>query len=162
MKIRPATTEDIPALLAIWNPEIRNSATTFNSVEKTDADMRAMLIEKADAGFAFLVAEEAGAVVGFAYYSQFRGGTGYSRCMEHSVYLAPEAKGRGIGRALMTEIEDHARSIGAHTIFAGVSADNPAGVAFHESVGYIQVARLTEVGWKFGRWLDLVLLQKHL
>ncbi|MFV2051955.1 GNAT family N-acetyltransferase [Aliiroseovarius sp. YM-037] len=162
MKIRRATEDDIPTILAIWNPEIRNSATTFNSVEKSEADVRAMLIEKADAGFAFLVAEVSGAVVGFAYYSQFRGGAGYARCMEHSVYLAPEAKGRGIGRALMTEIEDHARSIGAHTIFAGVSADNPAGVAFHESVGYIVVARLSEVGWKFGRWLDLVLLQKHL
>ncbi|MFN3972217.1 MAG: GNAT family N-acetyltransferase [Gemmobacter sp.] len=160
--IRAAGPGDIPAILGIWNPVIRDSAITFNPVEKTHADLSAMLAERAAAGHALLVAEEGGAVLGFATYGQFRGGAGYARTMEHTVHLGPQARGRGIGRALMGVIEDHARAGGAGSMFAGVSGENAGGRAFHAAMGYAEVAVLPRVGWKFGRWFDLVLMQKFL
>jgi phosphinothricin acetyltransferase len=81
--------------------------------------------------------------------------------MKHTVIVAPQARGRDVGRTLMAAVEDHARA-GARTILAGVSAENAPGVAFHAALGYRTVARLPEVGWKFGRWIDLVLMQKTL
>jgi phosphinothricin acetyltransferase len=155
--IRHARADDAPAIAAIWNPVIRDTAVTFESVEKSPGDIAALIAARP----AFLVAEADG-IAGFATYAQFRGGTGYARTMEHTVILAPGARGRGVGRALMAAVEDHARGQGAHTIFAGVSAENAPGVAFHAALGYRTVARLPEVGWKFGRWMDLVLMQKTL
>lgn len=160
--IRPATPADIPALLAIWNPLIRDTMITFNAAEKTAEDLSRSLSEKSAAGHAFLVAEQAGQVLGLATYGQFRGGIGYARTMEHTILLAPEGRGRGLGRALLTAIEDHARAGGAHVLFAGVSSGNPEGQAFHAAMGYLVAAILPEVGWKFGRYWDLVLMQKFL
>ena len=160
--IRPATTSDLAALLAIWNPLIRDTLITFNSTQKTLADMEKMLAEKAAAGQAFLVAEADGRVAGFATYGQFRGGVGYAHTMEHTIILGEATRGKGLGRALMRAVEDHARASGAHSIFAGVSGGNPEGRAFHAAMGYREAAVLPEVGYKFGRWWDLVLMQKFL
>jgi phosphinothricin acetyltransferase len=82
--------------------------------------------------------------------------------MEHSVVLAPEARGAGLGRALMHALEEHARAAGVHCLIAGVSAENPSGLRFHGAIGFEEVARLPEVGFKNGRFLDLVLMQKML
>ena len=82
--------------------------------------------------------------------------------MEHTVLLPPELRGRGAGRALMDRVEAHARAGGAHTLFAGVSGENTAGIAFHARIGFDVSARYPEAGRKFGRWLDLVLMMKRL
>jgi L-amino acid N-acyltransferase len=160
--IRPATGADIPGILAIWNPVIRDTVVTFNSAQKSPDDLARMIADRHDAGHAFLVADDGAGVAGFATYAQFRGGVGYARTMEHTVILAPDAGGRGLGRALMMGVEDHARAGGAGSMFAGVSAENPAGRAFHAAIGYAEVAVLSRVGFKFGRWFDLVLMQKFL
>ncbi|MES2970375.1 MAG: N-acetyltransferase family protein [Pseudomonadota bacterium] len=160
--IRDATQIDAPAIAAIWNPYIRDTAVTFNFAEKSMEDVAALITDRQAAGFAFVLAEEAGHVLGFATYSQFRGGVGYARTMEHTILLGPDARGRGVGRALMTAIEDLARAGGAHSLFGGVSAENPEGRAFHAALGFAEVAVLRRVGHKFGRWMDLVLMQKFL
>lgn len=160
--IRPSEPRDSAQILTIWNREIRETLITFNSIEKTEQDLIATLAEKARLGYAFLVAEEQGEILGFATYGQFRGGIGYQHTAEHTVVLAPDARGRGVGKSLMLAIEDHAKGAGMHSIFAGVSAGNPDAVKFHEKIGYNVVATLSEVGRKFDRWLDLVLMQKHL
>ncbi len=160
--IRDAGAADIGAILTIWNTVIRDTVITFNPTPKSEDDLTALLAEKAALGHAFLVAEQDGLVVGFATYGQFRGGAGYRHTVEHSILLAPEARGRGQGRALMTAIEDHARAGGAHSIFAGVSAANPAGREFHAAIGFAEVVTLREVGYKFGAWWDLILMQKFL
>ncbi|WP_035845315.1 GNAT family N-acetyltransferase [Allgaiera indica] len=160
--IRPATACDADAVAAIWNPVIRDTAITFNAIEKAADDLTQSFAQKRADGHAFLVAEAEGGLLGFATYGQFRGGIGYAHTMEHTIILAPAARGRGVGRALMAAIEDHARANGAHSIFAGVSAENPAGRAFHAALGYAEVAVLREVGFKFGRWMDLVLMCKML
>jgi phosphinothricin acetyltransferase len=159
--IRPATAADCAAIAAIWNPIIRDTAITFTDLEKTGEGLAQMLAEKAAAGFPFLVADDGG-VLGFATYGSFRTGPGYARTAEHTILLGPQARRRGVGRALMAAIEDHARGRGIHSLWAGVSAENPVGRAFHAAIGYAEVAVLPQVGWKFGRWLDLVLMQKIL
>jgi phosphinothricin acetyltransferase len=160
--IRPAEPRDLAAIMAFWNPMIRNTTVTFSSEEKTPEGLTRMIADRRAAGAEFLVAEEAGQVLGLATYAQFRGGNGYAHAMEHTIILAPEAQGRGLGRALMTALERHARAAGAHVLVAGVSAENAAGIAFHAAVGFTETGRMPEVGRKFGRWLDLVLMQKTL
>lgn len=162
MTVRAATSADAKAICAIWNPTIRDSVATFNSQEKSTADVIALIEQRRSSGYEFLVAEDDDQILGFASYSQFRGGIGYAKTMEHTVILAPQAQGRGVGRALMQAIEDHARGQGYHSMFAGVSGENPAAIAFHAALGYRQVAVLPEVGFKFGRWMDLHLMQKLL
>ncbi|MHC0053875.1 GNAT family N-acetyltransferase [Actibacterium sp. D379-3] len=160
--IRAAGPGDIPAIMSIWNPVIRDTLITFNPQEKTAADLAHLLAAKADAGHPFLVAEAAGLVLGFATYGAFRSGAGYAHTMEHTVILAPAARGQGTGRALIAGLVAQARAAGAHSLIAGVSAANPGGVAFHAAVGFAEVARLPQVGRKFDQWLDLVLMQKFL
>lgn len=160
--IRQAADSDIPGILAVWNPVIRDTLVTFNDREKTPGDIAVMLSEKRALGHAFLVVEEAGGIFGFATFGQFRAGPGYRHSFEHTIILAPDARGRGFGRGLLGAIEAAARSAGGHVLFAGVSAANPEGVAFHAATGFREVARLSEVGRKAGRWLDLVLMEKRL
>ncbi|MGL4236799.1 GNAT family N-acetyltransferase [Tabrizicola sp.] len=161
--IRPARPEDAPAIAALLNHWIETSAITFNSVLKTEADIREMIAAKEAAGHAFLVAiGDDGQLLGQASYGQFRAGIGYKTCMEHSISLSRDANGKGTGRALMTAIEDHARKAGAHQMIAGVSGENAEGRAFHERLGYAHVATVPQAGLKFDRYMDLVLMQKFL
>jgi L-amino acid N-acyltransferase YncA len=152
--VRAATSEDAATIAAIWNPQILDTVVTFNSVPKSDHEIAAMIVQRP----CFLVLETEGKLVGFASYDQFRGGIGYAKTMEHTIILAPEASGRALMRALM----NHARAAEVHTLWAGVSAENSVGVAFHSAQGFKTVAVLPEVGRKFERWMDLVLMQKRL
>jgi len=156
--IRPALATDAAAIADFWNPFIRDTVVTFNPVEKSSAEVAAMIAGRE----VFLVAEEGGVVLGFATYGQFRGGLGYAFAQEHTIILAPQAKGRGLGRRLMQALEAAARAQGHHIMVGGVSGSNPAGIAFHAALGYAEVGRVREAGWKFGRWHDLVLMQKIL
>ncbi|WP_239113238.1 GNAT family N-acetyltransferase [Shimia biformata] len=157
--IRTATPGDAAAINDIWNREIREAVSTFNSQPKTVDEVAALIAAR---GPAFLVAEADGNAIGFAYYGQFRGGVGYAHTMEHTVYLGDAARGRGAGRALMSALEQVARRDDVHSLIAGVAGENTAGIAFHARLGFAEVARLPEVGRKFGRWMDLVLMQKIL
>ena len=161
--IRPAQESDAGAIAAILNHWILNTAVTFNPVPKTEAEVREMIAAKAAVGHGFFVAcDAAGRVIGQASYGQFRGGVGYATCMEHSINLVADYRGRGTGRALLQAVEDHARHGGAHQMIAGVSGENPDGRAFHERMGYRVLAVVPEAGFKFGRFMDLVLMQKFL
>ncbi len=160
--IRHATLADAPQVREAWNSMIRDSLANFSEIEKTPAEVEAAIRERPEQGFAFFVAVDGDQVVGFATYAQFRPGHGYRFTMENTVSLLAEAKGRGLGRALMDAVEDHARAMGAHSMIAGVSAQNPEGLAFHTSLGYAQTAVVPRSGYKWGQWLDLVLMQKFL
>jgi phosphinothricin acetyltransferase len=158
VKPRLARIDDAPGIAAIWNHYIRETTITFTSTEKTPEEIAALIQSRP----AFFVVDGERGIAGFATYAQFRGGDGYARCMEHTIQLAPSARGSGLGRSLLSAVEDHARNGGAHSIFAGVSAENAAGLAFHRRMGYEATWTLPQTGWKFGRWLDLVLMQKFL
>lgn len=160
--IRQAEPRDIPQIAALWNAIIRDTAITFNPHAKTEAEIARTIAERAAEGHPFLVAAEGDQVLGFATYAQFRGGAGYARTMEHSINLCPQARGKGVGRRLMAAIEDHARARGLHVMVAAISGDNDGSIAFHAALGYADVGRMPQVGWKFGRYHDLVLMQKIL
>ena len=155
--IRPAAPDDAAAIAAIWNHVIRDTTQTFTTAEKDPGALAAQIIDQP-----CFVAEGAGGVAGFVIYGQFRGGPGYAHTMEHSIHVAEGARGAGLGRALMGVAEDHARGAGIHSMIAGVAGENAGGAAFHAALGYREIARLPQVGWKFGRWHDLVLMQKIL
>ncbi len=160
--LRPARAEDAPAIAALLNLWIETTAVTFNPTPKTPQDIEKSIAAKALDGHAFLVATDGPRLLGQASYGQFRAGAGYATCMEHSISLVPVANGQGIGRRLMDAIEAHARSNGAHQMIAGVSGENPAGRAFHERLGYTLIATIPQAGHKFGRFMDLLLMQKFL
>ncbi|WP_333827448.1 GNAT family N-acetyltransferase [Pararhodobacter sp.] len=160
--IRPALAADAAAIAAVWNPIIRDTVVTFNPVEKSGADIIATLAARAAEGNPFFVAEAEGQVLGFASYFQFRAGLGYARTMEHSINLSEQARGRGLGRQLMAALEEDARAQGHRSLIGAVSASNHESLRFHERLGYTEAGRLRDAGWKFGRFHDLVLMQKLL
>lgn len=162
MNLRDATPKDARAIATIWNPYIRDTATTFTTCEKTPEGIAADIAARHGEGHAFVVVERGGAIVGFATYAQFRGGPGYAHSMEHSVIVAPGAQGQGVGQTLMAALVHRARAAGVHVLVAGVSHENPSAIAFHEALGFRRVGEMPEAGRKFGRWMDLILLQKVL
>ncbi|WP_375265261.1 GNAT family N-acetyltransferase [Planktotalea sp.] len=159
MIVRAASPTDAQAICDIWNPIIRDTTVTFTDEAKTPPAISDLI--KLRAG-AFLVAEHGGKVGGFATYFAFRGGSGYLRSKELSINLAPDMRGQGMGRALINALEAHAREQGVHSLIGAVSSENPAGQTFHHQLGYRHIATLPEVGFKFGRYIDLILMQKIL
>lgn len=157
MKIRPAHHKDAQDIAQISNALIRDTLITFTTCERSAAQVAVDIIER---GCRFLVAEVNGKVVGFATYAPFRAGPGYAHTMEHSIQLTDESHGKGIGRALMEQLENVARDDGVHVLVAAVSAANPGGVAFHKAIGFEPSGRMPQVGFKAGQRLDLVLMQK--
>jgi len=160
--IREAHGGDAAAVAALWNPIIRDTVVTFNPVEKTSEEVAATIAARQSEGHPFLVATDAGQILGFASYFQFRAGKGYARSMEHSINLSPQARGKGLGRALMAALEDHARARGMRMLIGAVTASNTESIIFHQALGFSEVGRIPDAGWKFGRFHDLVFMQKLL
>ncbi len=157
--IRPAREADAPAIAALWSGMIRETLFTFTSIEKSPAEILAMIKARPDA---FWITEMEGQLAGFMTFGSFRAGPGYAHTVEHSVVVAEKAQGRGVAAALMARGEEAAAALGHHAMVAGISGANPRAVRFHESLGYGHVGRLPQVGRKQGRWLDLILMQKIL
>jgi phosphinothricin acetyltransferase len=160
-RIRDATAADAPAIAAIWNPIVRDTVVTFWPHERTEAEIARLIVERQAAGWAFLVAEAA-EVQGFASFFQFRGGPGYARTMELTINLAPEARGRGLGAALIQALEARATAAGARVLIGAVTGSNDASLAFHRRMGFVEMGRIPQAGWKFGRFHDLVLMGRTL
>ena len=154
--IRLAQAEDARAIAALWNAMIRDTLATFTTVEKTEAEIVALIDERPKAFWVY----EGQEIDGFATFGPFRAGPGYKATLEHTVIVAQAAQGRGVGRALMAQVEQGAQKAGAHVLVAGISSANPNAVAFHARLGFQETARLSEVGRKNGQWLDLILMQK--
>jgi phosphinothricin acetyltransferase len=162
MRIRPATTTDVPAMTAIQNAFIPSTTIEWTDTLHTDAERAAWLEWCRAHEHPVLVAEVAGEVVGWAAYGDFRDTAkwpGYRYVVEHTIHVREDQWGGGVGRALMGALVDHAREAGKHVMVGAVDGANEGSIRFHERLGFVEVARLPQVGAKHGRWLDLVLLQ---
>ena len=161
--IRPATLADLPAILAIYNDAVINTTASYD-YEPATLDQRTRWFEAhQQAGLPVLVAEgAAGQVVGWGSLSHFRDRIGYQYTVEHSVYVAADQRRQGIGRALLLALIDSARGLGKHVLLGGLDADNEASLNLHLALGFEQVARFKQVGYKFGRWLDVIFLERML
>jgi len=158
--VRDATADDLPELLAIYNDVIATSTAVYADVPVTLEDRRQWWTARRAQGYPVLVALEEGRVAGFASFGDFRAWPGYRHTVEHSVHVRADVRGRGVGTALLAALLAHAAGLGKHVMIGGVDADNLASIRFHERLGFVAAARLREVGCKFGRWLDLVFLQR--
>lgn len=135
MKIRPAEAGDAKALAGIVNHYIRETTVSFTEDEKTVLEIALAVKTRDEAGHGFLVAENAGGLLGYATYGPYRNGSGYRETLEHTVLLRPGAEGNGVGRALMDALEDHARAGGVHSLIGGSVARTRAGSRFTAGSG---------------------------
>ena len=162
MDIRDAETGDLPGILAIYNDVVRTSTAIYADDEVTLENRRAWYDDRMRQAFPVLVAVDHVGIAGFASFGQFRSFPGYRYTVEHSVHVRVDARGGGLGRHLMEALIPRAVAAGMHAMIAGIDATNAGSIRFHEKLGFFRVGTFPEVGWKFGRWLDLVCLQRWL
>lgn len=161
MLIRPATSADATATAAIYNLEVTTSTVTFDLVERSIDDQRAWLDARTGA-LEVVVAEIDGEVAGFASLSAYRDRPAYRTTVEDSVYVARDHQGAGVGKALLEAVVDVAAYRGFHTVIGRIVGGHEASIGLHRTLGFDHVGVEREVGRKFGRWLDVVLMQKML
>ena len=148
------------AILEIFNDAILNSTALYEYKPRTLETMRAWFDTKLAGGFPVIGVEDgAGVLLGFGSYGTFRAFPAFKYTVEHSVYVHKDHRGRGLGRTLMRELIAAARQNDLHAMMGGIDANNAGSIALHEQLGFKHVATLPEVGFKFGRWLDLAFYQ---
>lgn len=162
IRVRHATRDDLPAVRDLFNALIATTTIAWREQAASLDEMGAWFTQQQAAGNPVLVADLDGVVAGYTCWSDFRGGdrfTCYRQTVEHTIHVNSDQHRQGLGRVLLTALIDEARGRDVHVMVAGVDADNTASIAFHLDLGFTEVARMPEVGRKFDRWLDLVLLQ---
>ena len=154
MNIRDAAAADVDAICAIYNYHVRNTIVTFEEADVSAADMRQRLSNIAGA-YPWLVAERDHRCVGYAYASRWQERSAYRHSALTTIYLEKDACGQGIGTALYRALLDKLPARSLHIALGGISLPNSASVALHEKCGFKKVAHFAEVGFKFGRWIDV-------
>jgi phosphinothricin acetyltransferase len=158
--IRPATDADIAAITAIYAHHVLHGTGTFETAPPDEADMAARRADVLSKGLPYLVAEDANGVIGFAYCNWFKPRPAYRFSAEDSIYLAPAAAGKGLGRLLLAELMAQAERCGVRKLIAVIGdSANLGSVGVHRSCGFEPVGVLRSCGWKFERWLDVVLME---
>ncbi len=161
--IRPSTPSDLPAITAIYGGNVLNGTGTFELDAPDEAEMARRRDDVLGKGLPWLVVERGSAVLGFAYANHFRPRKAYRFCLEDSLYLADGAKGQGLGRLLLAELMARCEALGARQMLAVIGdSTNLGSVGVHRILGFEHVGVMKSAGWKFGRWLDVVVMQKAL
>ncbi|MEM8826640.1 MAG: N-acetyltransferase family protein [Pseudomonadota bacterium] len=162
--IRPAIDRDLPEILEIVNDAILNSTAWYDERPRNLEEQRAWLHEKRADGWPVFTAvdDEDDSVLGFATFGTFRARPAYRHTAEHSVYVGRHARGKGAGRLLTEALIDEATRRGLHVLIGGVDSANEGSIAFHETMGFTEVGRLPQIGYKFDTWLTLVFMQRIL
>ena len=153
--LRPALTSDAAAIAAIYNHYVENTVVTFEEDAVTAGEMAGRIIDVTSNNLPWLVREENGRVVGYAYASKWKSRCSYRYSVESTVYLDQTATGRGLGTELYAALIAELKQTSIHAIIGGVALPNPGSVALHEKLGFEKIARFKEVGWKFNRWIDV-------
>ncbi|WP_350350758.1 N-acetyltransferase family protein [Microbacterium sp. A8/3-1] len=159
VQIRDADDSDLPAITEIHNHAVVHTTAIWNEDAVDVADRAAWLADRTARGYPVIVAVDDSGLVGYASYAQWRPHSGYKHTVEHSVYVRGDQRGRGIGKTLMAELIERARAAGLHVMIGGIESGNVASIVLHERLGFAEVGRMPQVGAKFGRWLDLSMLQ---
>ena len=160
MQVRDARAADAEAIAEIYNDAVLNTTAIWNDVTVDAADRAVWITQRQESGFPVLVStDDDDDVVGYAAYGSFRPHDGFRHTVEHSVYVRGDQRGSGIGGTLMTQLIERARENGVHVMVAAIESGNTGSLRLHEKFGFVETGRMPEVGTKFGRWLDLVLLQ---
>lgn len=163
MIIRPAEAGDAEALAAIYGHHVLHGFGTFETVPPDAAWMEAKRLDVQGYGLPFLVAENAGRVLGYAYAGPFRPRPGYRYTVEDSVYVTPDAVGRGVGRAALSALIEACEAMGLRQIVAVIGdSQNAASIGLHRSLGFLDAGVGKSFGFKHGRWVDIVWMQKPL
>jgi len=161
MDIRLARPGDAEAMRTIYNAEVTGSTVTFD-IEPRSLAQQLAWIERHQGVHPAVVAVDRGIVTGFGSLSPFRDRAAYATTVEDSVYVADGRRGEGVGRLLLDELVDLATRQGFHTVIARTSGDNEPSIALHRASGFVHVGVEREVGRKFGRWIDVAILQRML
>jgi len=162
MEVREAAESDLPEILAIYNDVIATSTAVYRETPADIDERREWLRSRVAQGYPVVVAVDETGVTGFGSFGDFRNWPGYRFTVEHSVHVRADRRAHGIGAAIVAELVRRAKTLGKHVLIAGIDADNIASLRLHERLGFEKVAHFREVGWKFGRWLDLVFMQRPL
>ena len=163
--VRDAVADDLPAITDLYNSLIPTTTVAWTELRQTVAERSAWFDRQNADRFPVLVADVDGRVVGFCAYGHFRGAgkwPGYAFTAEHTIHVAQEQWANGIGRVLLETLVVRAQDNGIHVLVGAIDGDNGASIRFHQRLGFAEVARMPQVGHKFGRWLDLVLMQRVL
>jgi phosphinothricin acetyltransferase len=160
--LRPARPGDAQAIAAIYAWHVANGTATFDTVAPDAEAWAGKISDFGVRGFPFLVAECGGDVFAYAYAARFRDRAAYAHTCEDSIYVAHDARGRGIGTALLTALIAAARDAGFQQMIAVIGGGEPASVALHDKCGFAEAGRMRNVGFKFGRLLDTVYMQRDL
>ena len=161
--IRPSTLDDLPAITAIYAHAVLHGTGTFEIEAPDEAEMAHRRDDVLSKGLPWLVAEVDEQVLGYAYANHFRPRRAYRFCLENSIYLAAQARGQGLGRLLLTELVGRCEAAGARQMLAVIGdADNAGSIGVHAALGFEHCGVLKAAGWKFDRWLDVVLMQRSL
>lgn len=160
--IRTATPADARAIRAIYAFHVAHGTGSFDTEAPDEAFWREKIADVIARGWPFLVAEWAGAVIGFAYATQFRDRAAYAKTCENSIYVADGMRRQGIGRALLGALVEASRKVGFEQMISVIGGGEPASVGLHEQLGFVEAGRLQNVGYKFGRQLDTVYMQRDL
>jgi len=153
--IRPATVEDSKSIVGLYNHYVLNTIITFEEGAVSTQEMAERIREVTEASLPWLVAEQDGMVVGYAYATKWKGRSAYRFSVECTVYLDPHVTRQGIGTQLYEVLFSQLREKGLHVVIGGIALPNPASIALHERFGMTQVAHFREVGFKFGKWIDV-------
>ena len=162
-RIRPSRDEDLPAICAIYGHHVLHATGTFETVPPTQAEMSARRADVLAKGLPYLVVEDEGQVLGFAYCQWFKPRPAYRFSAEDSIYLHPDARGRGLGQQLLAALIEQAQQAGLRKLIAVIGdSANAASIGVHRSQGFEPAGVIRSCGWKFDRWLDIVLMEKTL
>lgn len=161
-EIREALEADLPQILAIHNHVVATSTAHYNYGPADIDDRRALVAGRQASGLPFLVAAEGERVAGYASFGPFRPQDGYGRTVEHLIYVAPEFQRRGVAGRLMAPLIERARALGKHVMLGALDAANTPSIALHARFGFERVGLMPGAGYKFGRYLDLLWMQKTL
>ena len=163
MGVRPATPDDLPAIQAIYAHHVAHGLASFEEEAPSVQEMRRRYDEVTAKGLPYLAAEAGGALAGYGYCTLYRARSAYRYALEDSVYVRKDAAGRGIGKAILGEMVRRCEALGYRQIIAVIGdSANAASIGVHASQGFLRVGTLRSTGFKLGRWVDSVLMQRPL